>query len=423
MDILSLEFLTALLAIVVIDLVLAGDNAIVIALAARHLPPARRRQAVLWGTAAAIVTRAAMTLVVVWLLQIPGLLLVGGLALVWIAWRLLIPENGDGGHASAAAATGLWGAVRTIVVADVVMGLDNVLAVAGAAQGSYLLVVIGLLVSVPIMVWGSTLVLRWIERFPVIVYFGAGVLAWTAATMILNEPFVEQRLGGNRAAGILVHLLLLFGVLWAGFAANHRRLESRITARLAEFARPADGEAGSVVRTQGESPMIKVLLPVDASPNTVHAVRRVIAEHEKTPAIEVHLLNVQPALSRHVSQFLGRRTRDEFHRDEAEKAIAPATRMLDFAGVPYQTHIRVGARDEAIVDEARRLGCDRIVMSTARKNSFTRMIEDSTTNKVLEKTSVPVEVVAGDSVSRLERFGLPAGVSAALALAIAAVVD
>ena len=133
MEILSFEFLTALLAIVVIDLVLAGDNAIVIALAARGLPPHLQKQAVVWGTVGAIAVRSAMTLVVVWLLKIPGLLLVGGALLIWIAYRLLLPENGDnGGHDGPAPAAGLWGALRTIVVADMVMGLDNVLAVAAS---------------------------------------------------------------------------------------------------------------------------------------------------------------------------------------------------------------------------------------------------------------------------------------------------
>ena len=154
-----MEFLSALAAIVVIDLVLAGDNAIVIALASRNVPRHRQRQAILWGTAGAIVTRSALTLVVVYLLKIPGLLFAGGAMLVWIAYKLLLPENGDGNAGKITAADSFWGAIRTIVVADMVMGLDNVLAVAGAAQGSFLLVVLGLLISIPIVVWGSTMLL------------------------------------------------------------------------------------------------------------------------------------------------------------------------------------------------------------------------------------------------------------------------
>src|SRR5262245_14202617 len=180
MEFLSAEFFAALAAIIVIDLVLAGDNAIVIALAARNLPPHLRHRAIVWGTAGAIVVRTAMTLVVVWLLRIPGLLLLGGAALVWIAAKLLKQEESET-HGEAASAHTFWGAMKTIVVADAMMGLDNVLAVAGAAHGSFLLVVLGLLISIPIVIWGSRLILVWVDRFPALVYIGAGVLAWTAA--------------------------------------------------------------------------------------------------------------------------------------------------------------------------------------------------------------------------------------------------
>ena len=170
MEILSLDFFSALAAIVVIDLMLAGDNAIVIALAARNVPAHLQKRAIAWGTAGAIVVRSLMTLIVVWLLQIPGLLFVGGAILVWIAYKLLIPDDDGASHEeSGTRPTSFWGAMRTIIVADAVMGLDNVLAVAGAAHGSYVLVIIGLAISVPIVVWGSSLLLKWVERYPVIV--------------------------------------------------------------------------------------------------------------------------------------------------------------------------------------------------------------------------------------------------------------
>ena len=181
-------FLSALLAIIVIDLVLAGDNAIVIALAARALPAHLQRRAIAWGALGAIGVRSLMTVVVVWLLKIPGLQLAGGLLLAWIAYRLLVPDEDPGDERTVAAAT-FWGAMRTIVVADAVMGLDNVLAVAGAAHGSYLLVVCGLVISVPIVVWGSTVVLKLVERYPGVVYLGAAVLVWTAAKMVNGTPW------------------------------------------------------------------------------------------------------------------------------------------------------------------------------------------------------------------------------------------
>jgi len=141
MDVVSMEFLTALAAIVVIDLVLAGDNAIVIALAARNVPKEMQCRAIIWGTIGAIIVRASMTMLMVWLLRVPGLLLAGGAVLVWIAYKLLLPEEGGDNGSRPAAAASFWGAIRTIVFADIVMGLDNVLAVAGAAHGSIVLVV------------------------------------------------------------------------------------------------------------------------------------------------------------------------------------------------------------------------------------------------------------------------------------------
>src|SRR5262245_34664220 len=160
MELVPASFVSALLAIIVIDLVLAGDNAIVIALAARNLPEQVRGKAIVWGTVGAIVVRSAMTIAVVWLLKIPGLLLAGGAMLLWIAYKLLInPDNGDEHKLNPAG--DFWSAMKTIVIADAVMGLDNVLAVAGAAHGSFVLVVLGLLISIPIVIWGSQLILKY----------------------------------------------------------------------------------------------------------------------------------------------------------------------------------------------------------------------------------------------------------------------
>ena len=225
------DFLSALLAIIVIDLVLAGDNAIVIALAARALPAPLQKRAIVWGAVGMLGVRSLMTVIVVWLLKIPGLLLAGGALLVWIAYRLLLPDSGEG-ELHQPTATTFWSAMRTIVIADAVMGLDNVLAVAGAAHGSYLLVVTGLLISVPIVVWGSTLVLKVVDRFPGVVYLGAGVLVLTAAKMITGEALVKPAFDAwPLLAGVLYLMIPL--VLWAGFVKNHRKLESRIHARLA----------------------------------------------------------------------------------------------------------------------------------------------------------------------------------------------
>ena len=189
MELFSAPWWSALLAIVLIDLVLAGDNAIVIALAARNLPSHLQKKAILWGTVGAIAVRSLMTVGVVWLLKIPGLMLVGGLGLLWIAFRLLA-DTPDEAHSKPSAST-FWGAMKVIVIADALMGVDNVLGVAGAAHGSMTLVVIGLLVSVPIVVFGSSVVLKLVERFPFIITLGAAVLAYTAAKMIVGEPLLD----------------------------------------------------------------------------------------------------------------------------------------------------------------------------------------------------------------------------------------
>ncbi len=224
MELFSAPWWSALLAIILIDLVLAGDNAIVIALAARSLPPDLQKKAILWGTVGAIVVRTAMTLVVVWLLKIPGLMLVGGLGLVWIAYKLLVDTGGD--EHDGPSATTFWGAMKTIVIADALMGIDNVLGVAGAANGNMTLVVLGLLISVPIVVYGSQLVLKLVERFPIIIQLGAAVLAFTAAKMIVSEKLLSGVFNppANYAdiARWSVYAICIVGVLGAGHWAAKR---------------------------------------------------------------------------------------------------------------------------------------------------------------------------------------------------------
>lgn len=227
MELLSPAWFSALLAIILIDLVLAGDNAIVIALAARNLPDRLRKRAIVWGTVGAVAVRSAMTVAVVWLLQVPGLMLAGGIGLVWIAYKLLAPQ-GEGGEHGAPAAT-FWGAMKTIVIADALMGLDNVLGVAGAAHGRFDLVVIGLLVSIPIVVWGSTLVLKLVDRFPAITYVGAGVLAFTAAKMIVDEPLLDAVFDPHALARFATYGALVVGVLGAGWWAARRQRDADST--------------------------------------------------------------------------------------------------------------------------------------------------------------------------------------------------
>ena len=420
MDFLSAQFFSALAAIIVIDLVLAGDNAIVIALAARNVPKHLQKRAIVWGAACAIIVRTLLTIAAVSLLRVPGLLFAGGALLIWIAFRLLVSEAGGNGLATLKPEYSFWGALRTIVIADMVMGLDNVLAVAGAAHGSYTLVVLGLLISVPIVGWGSSLLLRCVEHYPVIVDVGAGVLAWTAAKMITAEPFVVAALGAYRFTVPLTTAVIVFGVLWAGFTRNHRKLLSNISTRLELCARLLVSPHGNPKLREGETVMTSVLVPVDSSRNSQYAVRYVVNEYMNNPAMQIHLLNVQSPFSRYTSRFIGKKGRDTFHREEAEKVLMPIRQLLKSRNVPYEMHAEVGGKAQVITNMARRLRCTQIVMSTARKNSLTRMIEDSVTTKVLELTTVPVQIIPGDAVSRWERYGIPAAVGSAIALLILA---
>ncbi len=167
--------------------------------------------------------------------------------------------------------------------------------------------------------------------------------------------------------------------------------------------------------------MLKVLVPFDGSADSKYGVRHVVSEFMKNGDLEAHVLNVQPPFSRHVSRFASRRSRIEFHQEQAERALKPARQALDGAAIPYTVHAEVGDKADCIADAARRLDCDRIVMGTSRKSALLRLLEGSVTDKVIERTTVPVEVIAGDAVSSLERVGIPAGIGAGILLVWAAV--
>src|SRR5262245_6671696 len=205
----SATSLSALFAIVLIDLVLAGDNALIIGLVARHLPKHTQRKVIFWGTFGAIGVRALMAVLVVYILAVPGFMLAGGIALVWIARKLLSPEpDAAENNIANAPATSFAGALRTIVIADAVMGVDNVLAIGGAASGSILLIVLGLAISVPIIVWGSHLVIRLVDRFPSVILLGGAVLAWTGYTMIVREPLLGAWLAEHTPLRFVIAVLV-----------------------------------------------------------------------------------------------------------------------------------------------------------------------------------------------------------------------
>ena len=211
--------------IILIDIVLSGDNAVVIALACRNLSPEQRKTGIFWGVAGAVSLRVVLTVFAALVMNLPWLKLVGGLLLVWIAVKLMLPEDEEGHDIEASA--NLWGAVKTIVVADFVMSLDNVIGVAGAAQGSLVLLLFGLAVSIPLIVWSSQVILRWMERWPWIVLLGAGLLGYVAGQMIFTDPGVVGVLPplpewAAKAAGAIGALVVVVVGRW---------LEQRILAR------------------------------------------------------------------------------------------------------------------------------------------------------------------------------------------------
>ena len=216
-EFLTPHFWVAVGQIIMIDILLGGDNAVVIALACRGLPAHQRTNGIIWGTAGAIVLRVILIAFALALLQVPFLKFVGALLLIWIGIKLIAPEEEDA-HGSIQGSDKLWGAIKTIIVADLVMSVDNVIAIAGAAQGAgeqhqLPLVIFGLLVSIPIIVWGSQLVLKLMDRFPIIILLGGMLLGWIAGTMMHSDPalvpYIPQDKTVHYAMGVAGALLVL----------------------------------------------------------------------------------------------------------------------------------------------------------------------------------------------------------------------
>jgi YjbE family integral membrane protein len=389
------EFWIAVGQIILIDIVLGGDNAVVIALACRSLPPKQRLKGIMWGTAGAIVLRVILIFFALTLLRIPYLKLVGALLLLWIGVKLLLPEHGEG-HSDIAASDKLWGAVKTVIVADFVMSLDNVIAIAGAAEAAggdhtMSLVIFGLLVSIPIIVWGSQLVLKLMDRFPIVITLGAMLLGWIAGTMAVGDPalaawvptvtvdgkpeipaMLQWSVG---AAGAV--LVLLLG-RW--FAARARVVP-------APQARP---EPRAVEKVRN------MLVAVDGSQHSLQAVRRAVAlrnELSEGSAVGLHLVNVQRPLSSDVTRFVAGKTVDDYHREQGEAAFAPARAELAALHASAHEQMLVGEPGPAISQAARDLGCDLIVMGARGLGGHTAVLLGSVTQETIEHAGVPVLVV------------------------------
>lgn len=211
------DFILSLLTIIGIDIILGGDNAIVIAMACRNLPNKDRNKAIFVGTLLAIVLRIFLTMIAVYLLKIPFLQLIGGIFLLYIAYQLIVSKDHDSNKIKSHPS--FRKAIQTIIFADVLMGFDNVIAIAGAADGQTILVVLGLIISIPIMIWGSRFILLLLERYPILIYVGGGLLSFTAGKMILGEQqlesfFIEQPTMGQFLPYLTTIFIIIASILY-----------------------------------------------------------------------------------------------------------------------------------------------------------------------------------------------------------------
>ncbi len=222
-----MEFISALVGIMMVNIVLSGDNAVVIAMASRSLPPKQQKMAILWGSAGAIVLRIVLTLVAVVLLTIPYLQFIGGALLIWIAAKLLIEEKHDE-HIEGSGS--YWSAIKTILIADLVMSLDNTLAIAAIANGDYLLLILGLALSIPLIVFGSNLLLGIMDKYPIVIYIGAALIAWTAGEMMLSDGKIGPLLK-DFIPGRIIPAIITIAVLGMGLRAKYARKSKQDTAK------------------------------------------------------------------------------------------------------------------------------------------------------------------------------------------------
>ena len=382
----SPEFWVALLQIIGVNIVLSGDNAVVIALAARGLPPAQQKKAVAWGSGAAVVMRIVLTIVAVELLRLPYLKLVGAALLLWIALQLLLPEDEGEGHASAGGS--LAAAIKTILVADLVMSLDNVIAVAAAAKGSVMLLVIGLAVSIPLVVFASTLLLNLMNRFPVIITIGAALLGWVAGEMAISDPAVKAWIDAQMP--YLHYVAPALGA--AGVVALGKFLAGRAEAKALAEAQAATPTA----LARSDTGVRRILLAVDGSEHSRKAIEHVLAlgkENGDPRSMEVHLANVQPGLPGDVAGFVSKDNVKGFHHEHADSALKTAREMLSQAGLAFKEHEAVGHAGPLIAEMASKEGCELIVMGSRGLGAHSAALLGSVAQSTLEHAKVPVLLV------------------------------
>jgi YjbE family integral membrane protein len=379
-------FWISLLQIIGADIVLSGDNAVVIALATRSLPPQQQRKAIFWGTFAAVAMRVTLTIVAVTLLKLPALKLIGAALLLWIAVQLLLPEEED--HGEGRSIGNMGAAIRTILLADLVMSTDNIIAIAGAAKGSVLLLAIGLAVSIPLVVFTSTFLLKLMERYPVIITLGAALLGYVAGEMAVSDPLAAPWIEAN--VPWLHQVLPVAGAI--AVVVLGKLLAARASTQ--EEAQPLAEMTGIAVSK--ENGMHKLLLPIDGSEGSMRAVAQLITMRDwyRQP-LEVHLLNVQHVLHKDVGQFVSAAEVQDYHQEQGARELAAACAKLDQAGIPYRSHIVAGdVAGETIAHFAREQGADQILMCTHGRSPIGEFVLGSVAKDVIQHGLMPLTLVS-----------------------------
>jgi YjbE family integral membrane protein len=344
---------TALFKIAVINVVLSGDNAVVIALACRSLAPKQQRNAFAVGTAGIVVLMTILTAFAAYLMTLPYLQIIGSLLLLWIGVKLLLPEDEEGNIKDS---NSFWEAVKTIIIADIVMSLDNVLGMAGAANGHLGMLFVGLLITMPLILFGSAMLMKLMERLPALVTVGAGLLGYVAGDMAVADLSVKHYVEVHAHALDTVAPIIgaAFVVIAGNMIARRRAHDAGATPEPEVKAQPA-------VKSAAPGGMDSIVVPIGEGHDALRAVEEAIAMYRKEP-VRIHLLNVQPAMPRHVSRFFNANDLHDFHRDTGMQALQPAREMLDRAGVPHQDHVLVGNPAQTIVGFADEHRCVRVVL-------------------------------------------------------------
>jgi YjbE family integral membrane protein len=385
------QFWIALLQIIGVNIVLSGDNAVVIALAARSLAEKQRKQAVLIGSAAAVVMRIILTIVAVELLRLPYLKLVGALLLLWIGIKLLVPEEEEGEGGKKAIGS-MAAAVRTILIADLVMSLDNVIAVAAAAKGSLTLLIVGLVISIPLVIFGSTLLMKVMDRWPIIVTVGAALLGWVAGEMAVTDPSTKGWIDANAywlhyalpAGGAL--LVVVVGKWLAARAAEREEMRPVVDLATAKDQAAAAAPAATAAAATG----LTFLLAADDSEDAIRAAERLIGRLSwYRPPVSLHLLNVQYPAHGDVGAFVAKEEIADYHHEQGLKTLQPIRERLDRAGVPYQVHIGVGDPPHVIAHYAKETKSDQIFLGA----STGRPMMGSTALTTMALVDIPVTLM------------------------------